>query len=97
MDSKRSKLGAIRLLKNWSLRLTDESSNLDRVRAEVSRVEQEITRARDAMAKADSRRTESLTSRESLARDIETFMREERSLHDIISRKVVGVIAQYFF
>ncbi|KAJ3129036.1 Structural maintenance of chromosomes protein 3 [Physocladia obscura] len=86
-DSRKSKLEAIKSFKTWDARLTQESQTGERIRLELVKVEQEITKIRDRQMTAEGRKDAIVNGKEPLLFEKRGKVREEQEVDDLLRKK----------
>jgi predicted nucleic acid-binding Zn-ribbon protein len=75
-------------MKTWQTKIQEETDTMEKVRAEVSQVEQEITRIRDKIMGAEAQKATVANGREPMAMEKRRKVQEETDLIELIAKKV---------
>ncbi|KAJ3330378.1 Structural maintenance of chromosomes protein 3 [Blyttiomyces sp. JEL0837] len=87
VDHRRSRLETIRSLKMWDERMKQETETLSRVKASVTKVEQQITELRDKIHAAETAKSRADRERDDLQQKKRQKVREESDLNEMITQK----------
>ncbi len=88
IDSKQSRLEAAKNLKNWQLKIDDETLRIRSLKTEIAKSEQEITAARDLLLSLEERRKSLISDREQLSRKLNDIQDEASHNNNVIAKKV---------
>ncbi|KAG8821762.1 Structural maintenance of chromosomes protein 3 [Serendipita sp. 399] len=81
-DVRRSRMDAISTYRHWKNRYVEESEKSSKLKAEITPLEQEITRISGEIQIDSSKRTRLLDSREPLLKELSTVQRQKDQLED---------------
>ncbi|KAI8618127.1 putative chromosome segregation protein SudA [Chytriomyces sp. MP71] len=92
-DTRKSKLEAIKSLKQWDARVSTESETLERLKAQILIVEQEHSGIRDRLSNFEARRDTIVNGKEPLMLEKRSKVKEEKEIEDLIKKKEASLMS----